>query len=307
MKFSKNFINRSFIPTKYYNNTEDVIFIPAAITDYIFEDNAYVPRFRVNKKYHQIFQKYPINKELKYDPSIITDAIQYGMILLIQYRGEQDEYNEGHSRIIYPMVLGISSRNNELLRGYHLKGWSVSKHANIEKEWRLFRTDRILSVAFTGQFFRLPPDGYNMRDRSMIRVIRAADFDEIRRNQQKLITQQIIQPQDEVEFDKIDAIVIDETDTTLNLQEPFENVNIKEEDKNYIRLSFLKKVGSNERIAILGALGKPGNRVRVYSSGNYLGIYDVERSVMGTMLGNKILQNVSGHNEFPLYIFLHKK
>lgn len=309
MRFSNHFnLRRSLFDPRQYNNTQDVTFLPSAVVDYILEDNSYVPRFSVNKKYHQLFQKFPINKELKYDPSMIVDAIQYGMILLIQYRGAEDEFMKGHSRVVYPMVLGRSSKGKELLRAYHLKGWSVSKRANIEKEWRLFRTERIVSVAFTGQFFRLAPEGYNMRDKSMVGgVTRAADFNEIRRNQQRLLSQNVIQSKEDVEFDKIDAIMIDDSNTTINLREPFENINIKEEDKNYIRLSFLKKAGSNDRISILGALGKPGNRVRVYSSGNYMGIYDVERSVMGNMLGNSVLQNVGGYSEFPLYIFLHKK
>lgn len=138
-------------------------------------------------------------------------------------------------------------------------------------------------------------------------VIRVADFNEIRNNQQRLLTKNVIQNQEEVEIEKIDSIVLDKTDTQLDLSDPFENININDKDKQYIRMSFLKRVESNERIAVLGALGKPGNRVRVYAGGNYLGIYDVERSVMGTLLGNSTLQNISGYNIFDLYIFLQKK
>jgi hypothetical protein len=66
-------------------------------------------------------------------------------------------------------------------------------------------------------------------------------------------------------------------------------------------------MGSILRITVLGALGKPGNRVKVFSNEKYLGIYEVERSVMGNVLGTQTLQNVSGYNIFGLYIFLHKK
>lgn len=309
MKVSNSFLRKkALIHPKLHNNKKDLTFVPSVQIDYIREDNSYIPRFSVNKKYHEIFQKFPINKELKYSSDLISSAIQYGLILLLQYKGEDDEFMQGHSRVIYPMVLGRSQDGKELLRAYHLKGWSVSKGANIEKEWRLFRADRILSMSFTGQFFRLAPEGYNTQDESMKgAIIRKADFNEIRNNQSRLLTNNVIQNQEDVEIEKIDSIAIDKTDTQLDLTNPFENLNIAEKDKSYIRLTFLKKVGTNDRIAVLGALGKPGNRVRTYANNNFLGIYDVERSVMGTLLGNSTLLNVSGYSLFDLYVFLHKK
>jgi hypothetical protein len=303
-KLKKHFIR----PQQYYNR-KPVEFVPALTQlKYVKEDNSYIPRFSVNQRYHQIFSKYPVNKQLPYNSNMIVDAIQYGMILLVQYRGAADDFAQGHSRVIYPMVLGKSSQQKELLRVYHLKGWSVSKRGNIEKEWRLFRTDRILSIAFTGSFYRLSPDGYNMRDRSMKGgITRAADFNEIRKNQSRLLQSDVIQSREDTEFDKISSIVIDDTNTTIDLRNPFDNPNIHKEDVDYIRISFLKGLQNNERIAILGGLGKRGNRVKVYSQGNYKGLYVVERSVMGPMLGNRSLQNVGGTSEMPMFIFLNKK
>jgi len=299
---------KTLFKSSEYNNTTDIIYVPFANIEYVKEDLSYIPKFSVNKKYHQIFNKFPVNTELKYSDDLIITAIQFGLVLLIAYKGAKDNFIEGHTRVIYPMILGKSKAGKGLLRAYHLKGWSVSKGANIEKEWRLFRTDRILSLSFIGQFFRMPPKGYDLTDSHMKGgVIKAANFNEIRNNQMRLVSNNVIQNKEEVEIKKIDSIVVDKTDSQLDLRHPFDNININEKDKNYIRLTFLKKVGSNIRIAVLGALGKPGNRVKVYSNEKYLGIYEVERSVMGNVLGTPNLQNISGYNIFDLYIFIRKK
>ena len=112
------------------------------------------------------------------------------MIFLINYKGEKDKHFAGHERVIYPMVLGRSSKGKPLIRGWHLNGWSVSKNRHINKIWRLFRADRILSMTFTGSFYRLAPTGYNMNDKGMRGgIISKADFNAIRKNQQNLVQQ----------------------------------------------------------------------------------------------------------------------
>jgi hypothetical protein len=59
---------------------------------------------------------------------------------------------------------------------------SVSNKRHIKKKWRMFRTDRILSMTFTGSFI-VSPSGYNMNDKGMCGgIITKADFNEIRRN-----------------------------------------------------------------------------------------------------------------------------
>jgi len=51
------------------------------------------------------------------------------------------------------------------------------KKEHINKIWRLFRTDRILSMTFTGSFYRLPPSGYKADDKGMRGgIIAKADF-----------------------------------------------------------------------------------------------------------------------------------
>ena len=165
----------------------------------------------------------------------------------------------------------------------------------------MFRLDRVLSITFTGSFYRLPPSGYNMNDKRMFGgIIARADFNEIRKNQQNLVKANQIQNKEEVTLSEegkaIIAVRIKSTDTKLDLLTPFENAyvnNIK--DVKNIRISFLKSIYGNKYIAILGAMGKPGSTVKLIDDkGINLGIFKVMDSISGETL--KRIKNVKGNN-----------
>lgn len=272
----------------------------------LIEDNEYIPRFSL--KNVKDIANIPINEPIKYSDEVMRKAIRYGMMFLINYKGEKDKHFAGHERVIYPMVLGRSSQGKVLLRGWHLNGWSVSQRRHINKIWRLFRTDRILSMTFTGSFYRLPPAGYNMNDKGMRGgIIVKADFNEIRRNQQALINQNKIQNREEVTIGQPDktfaSIQVKETETQVDLMKPFENAYINNnKDMAGLRISFLKSIYGNKYIAVLGALGQPGNTVRVLTDKqNNLGIFKVMDSVTGDVL--KSIKNVKGNSIYDLYMF----
>jgi hypothetical protein len=273
----------------------------------LIEDNEYIPRFSL--KNVKDIANIPINQPIKYSDEIMSKAIRYGMMFLINYKGEKDKHFAGHERVIYPMVLGRSSQGKMLLRGWHLNGWSVSQRRHINKIWRLFRTDRILSMTFTGSFYRLPPAGYNMNDKGMRGgIVVRADFNEIRRNQQALVNQNKIQNREEVTIGEKDktfaSIQVKETEQSkLDLMKPFENAYVSNnKDMAGLRLSFLKSIYGNKYIAVLGALGQPGNTVRVLTDKqNNLGVFKVLDSITGEVL--KSIKNVKGNKEFDLYLF----
>jgi hypothetical protein len=298
--------------SKDWNNKKDIIFVPKQhyVKELMLkEDNSFVPRFNLKKYQHPLFIKYPPNKELKYSEELIKTAINYGMILMIQYRGAKDKFVQGHQRVIYPMVLGRSSKNNPLLRGFHLRGWSVSGGGNLEKEWRMFRGDRILSISFTGNFFRLPPSGYNMDDKGMKGgIITAANFDIIRRKQKELIAKNIIQNQKDVDLSKQEGktmtIQLDNTNSILDLSKPFDNPNVNKKDQKIIRISFLKSLEGNKDIAVLGALGKRDNIVKVMVGGKYQGKYKVMKATMGDGLDKPHLRKIEGRTKFNLTVFV---
>lgn len=252
---------------KTYFNTKPVEFVIKESNNNLKEDFEYIPRFSL--KNIQEFQNIPINEPIKYSQEILVKAIKYGMIFLINYKGEEDKHFAGHERVIYPMVIGRSAKGKILIRGWHLNGWSVSKNRRVNKIWRMFRADRILSMTFTGSFYRLPPAGYNMDDKGMKGgIIARADFNEIRRNQQNLVKKNYLQNREEVELgdekQKFSTIKVTETNSILDLNKIKDNAYINQvKDQQNTRITFLKSLYGNKYVAILGASGRPGNTVRI--------------------------------------------
>lgn len=291
--------------SRTYYNTKPVEYV---VKQYypIKEDNEFIPRFSL--KNVTDIANIPINEPIKYNEQMMIKAIKYGMIFLINYKGEEDNHFAGHERVIYPMVLGRSAKGKYLLRGWHLNGWSVSNKRHINKIWRLFRTDRILSMTFTGSFYRLAPAGYNMNDKGMRGgIIVKADFSEIRRNQQNLVNQSKIQPREEIELgtaqSAFSSIIVKDTESQLDLAKAMENPTISEtKDIVGLKLTFLKSVSGNKYIAVLGALGQPGNTVKVTTDkNNTVGTFKVLDSITGQTL--KSIKNVKGNTIYDLYIF----
>jgi hypothetical protein len=241
-----------------YFNTRPVEFVLRENYE-LSEDKEFIPRFTL--KNVKGIANLPINEPVRPTIEMITTAIQYGMIFLVSYKGAKDNLPAGHERVIYPMVLGRSAKGNVLLRVYHLNGWSVSSNRHIEKIWRMFRFDRVLSITFTGSFYRLPPDGYNMNDKGMRGgIIAKADFNEIRGNQTKLAKANKIQNKEEITISEegraFIAVKVKSTDTKLDLMKPFENAYINNvKDVKNIRVSFLKSIYGNKYVALLGAMG----------------------------------------------------
>ena len=141
-------------------------------------------------------------------------------------------------------------------------------------------------------------------------IIKAANFDEIRKNQKNLYQQNVIQNKNEIILDdkkkKIYVIATLPSNTKLDLKNPWSNPNLNEKDKKIIRITFLKNAVNNNRIAVLGALGKKGNTIKISSQGKYLGVYKVVKSTMGSSLGQPHLKNVAGASEYDLQIFVNK-
>lgn len=274
------------------------------------EDVGYVPRFSL--KDLEIFKNIPVNEPIKFSEELIIKAIQYGMVLLIDYKGQKDKHFSGHQRSIYPMVYGRSSKGKLLLRGFHLRGWSVSSNRHVEKIWRLFRTDRILSVTFTGSFYRLPPDGY-VQDDSIMRggIITYADFNQIRKNQTNLLKTQVIQNKEEVtlsggQTEKFVQIKVENTNSIMDLSNPFDNEYLnKIKDLKNLRLSFLKSVYGNKHLVVLGAAGETGNTVKILDEKNrVLGVFRVLDSTTGDNL--KKIKSVKGNKLYDVVLFQKK-
>jgi len=295
----------NFQEVRNYFNNKPVEFIIKENYE-LKEDTAYVPRFQL-KNAKEIVD-IPINEPIKPTQEIILKAIKYGMIFLINYKGEKDKHFSGHERVIYFMVFGKSTEGKLLIRGYHLNGFSVSSNRHVNKTWRMFRFDRILSLTFTGSFYRLPPNGYQSLDKGMRGgIIARADFNEIRKNQQSLLKAQEIQNKEDINLDeetrKFVTIRAKTTDTKLDLNNALDNPYVNNmKDIANIRISFLKSIYGNTYIAVLGALGQPGNTVKVLNEkGINLGVFKVMDSISGEVL--KKIKRVKGNSIFDVYIF----
>lgn len=268
-----------------------------------------------------IIPNFPINKPVKFNEDLMKTAIKYGLVILINYKGDKDRWRGGRERTIQPMVLGVNKNTkNMLIRGWHLEGWSVSQRKETKKVWRLFKTSNIASMTFTGNFFRLPPQGYKMNDRIMTeRILAKADFNEIRRNQDKLLKGGKIQSEEETTISQstggVISIELTKSNSTLDLKMPSKNLLINKKNLDQVRFmkdsstlsmkfSVMKSMFGNKYLIIVGAIGTIDRQVKVYDGKNLLGNYKCIRSFLGSELEkNKIIDNQS---TFDLYVFNKK-
>lgn len=291
---------------KLYYNTKDVYMTPRMNWGKLNE----------NKINPEIIKDFPVNKPIKFNKDLMIKAIQFGMIILINYRGDKDKWKGGRERVICPLVYGANrNTGNNLVRGWHLDGWSVSLKRNTKKVWRLFKTDNMISMMFTGDFFRLPPRGYKRNDRVMSEITYvAADFNVIRRNQFKLVQQGLIEDEEETEIKKgeITSIELKNTETNLDLNNIWANPYFDKKNEQYLKVTFVRSVVGREYIAILGALGTKGNLVKIYENKKLKGSYKVILSVPEKTSSLKFInqmkkyRKVDNQAEFPLYTFVKK-
>lgn len=268
-------------------------------------DQTLVPRFKL--KNADIFDDFPSNTPTKFDSALILKAIKYGMIIEIDYKGEEDDKLQGHERTIYPVAFGKSSDGKLLLRGWHLKGWSVSKGTYTTKEWRLFRCDRILNMSFTGAFFRLAPDGYNNNgDKSIKTLYGIADFNEIRNLQQQLLNNNDIDTKNKTIIDKVNILELKNLNYNLKTFDPFANNVIAKKDAKNIRITFAKPVlGEGQVIAIIGISIEPNTKFKIKSEDKNLENYKSVKWVMADELKN--MPAINNMVEYPLYLFIKSR
>lgn len=269
-----------------------------------------------NKINPEIIKDFPINKQIPFDKNKMIKAIQFGMVIMINYRGDKDSWRGGRERVICPMVIG-QNRNtkNLLIRGWHLDGWSVNLKQNTKKVWRLFKAVNIKTMMFTGDFFRLPPVGYKRNDRVMTDLTyAAADFNIIRRNQFKLVQQGLIEDEEEtkIEKGKTVSVEIKDTETVLDLNDVWGNNYFEKKNQGLIKISFMKSIVGADRIAVLGAQGPVNSLVKMYEGRKLMGTYKTLLSLPDTTKSlsfeNQIrkYKKIDFTSDWKLYTFVKK-
>lgn len=107
----------------------------------------------------------------------IQDAIKNKKRVVIYYDG--DEPGGRGLRLIEPVCLGRSKRNNLVLRAWDDEGASHRGYLGTRPMpgWRLFKVDKILSFKPTAEVFTTPRPNYNPNgDKSMTSVIIISKF-----------------------------------------------------------------------------------------------------------------------------------
>lgn len=275
-------------------------------------DVVYSPKFRLNEDNSNLVPDFDVNKTYKYDQKLLIKAIKHGMIITMLYKGEDDTSPNGHERTFCPLVIGVNKNTkNTLIRGWHLEGYSVNAQNNINKVWRLFNADNIKSMTFTGNFLRMPPKNYKMNDRVMSeRTIQRADFNEIRRNQNKLIQMGKIETEEEAQINTkltIAQIKAKNTGENIDLKNPWSNTILTGQEKNAsnIKISVLKTIVGNQFICIVGAIGTLNRSVKVYDNNMLVGTYKCLDAFTGDQFNQH--QSVRNTSVMPIYVFEGKK
>ena len=110
--------------------------------------------------------------------SDITNSIKKREIVTIYYDGK-DNGGKGY-RTIEPVCLGMSKKNNMVLRAWESEGssFSAKNKGNFLPGWRLFRVDKIFTYKPTFDKFNEVRPNYNQNgDKSMIQVLVNTKFD----------------------------------------------------------------------------------------------------------------------------------
>jgi len=107
----------------------------------------------------------------------ITNYIKNKKKCIIYYDG--DEPGGRGLRLLEPVALGYSKRNNLVLRAWELEGASHRYYLGKRPipGWRFFRLDKILAISPTGEEFMTAEPNFNPNDdKSMKRVIINSKF-----------------------------------------------------------------------------------------------------------------------------------
>lgn len=242
---------------------------------------------------------FPLGEKVNFSRERLITAINYGMILEIGYQGKKDKRSD-NTRFIYPLVYGLSKKNLSYIRGFHLKGFSVSENKETERVQRLFRVDSVKWLKFNGEFFRIEPEGYKEIDPFIVNVYKYAKFSEIAKNQDQLKKQKVVK--DEKDLPKAEAgstIIISDLEKTFDLVNPKEFF----DDKSLAieKFTFLQNQSTNEIIVVKGLLSNRKDSLKLMLNNKNIGNYKVLLSTLGSYIGPGKKTTIKGKSQFKMY------
>ena len=143
---------------------------------------------KINNLYKEILQE-------AIDRNKIFSAIQNKRTLTIYYKADREENEVTGWRKIEPFCAGINKYGNPVLRAWQTSGVSNTYPPGKEDDvlthvpgWRMFRMDKIVSMAIGWDKFTSPRPKYNPDDKDMDTIFAYADFGGAKPNPSKLTT-----------------------------------------------------------------------------------------------------------------------
>jgi hypothetical protein len=178
------------------------------------------------------------DERVSYNEEMMIQAIQEGREVGMLYRGDKMKAKSGKYRLVYPVTLGTTTAGNKAVRVIHKVGQSESeaektnnRSAEAKNVWRLLKTKNILGMWFTGNYFQAPLSGYNPNDKGLINIVSSANFDNIKRFQEELISQQ------EMEGERTSRITRFKERGERDMEQPIQNPQTRISGEDFVEPS----------------------------------------------------------------------
>lgn len=178
------------------------------------------------------------DERVSYNDEMMIQAIQEGREVGMLYRGDKMKAKSGKYRLVYPVALGTTTAGNKAVRVIHKVGQSESeaektgiRSAGAKSVWRLLKTKNILGMWFTGNYFQAPLSGYNPNDKGLINIVSSANFNDIKRFQEELISQQ------EMEGEEASKITRFKERGERDLEQPIQNPQTRISGEDFVEPS----------------------------------------------------------------------
>ena len=142
------------------------------------------------------------NERVPFNAELMKQAILQGREVGISYRSKNEKYEMPVTkyRIIHPVAMGTDKNGNLVIRGLHITGQSEkvaiatgnrSAEAEAHKDgmaaWRLFKSDNLKTMWFTGRFFSNNIPGFNPNDKAMSTKIAVYNPSKAKQYQDELV------------------------------------------------------------------------------------------------------------------------
>ncbi len=178
------------------------------------------------------------DERVSYNDDLMIQAIKEGREVGMLYRGDKMKAKSGKYRLVYPVALGTTTAGNKAVRVIHKTGQSETeaektgnRSAEAKNVWRLLKTKNILGMWFTGNYFQAPISGYNPNDKGLINIVSSANFNDIKRFQEELISQQ------EMEGERTSRITRFKERGERDLEQPIQNPQTRISGEDFIEPS----------------------------------------------------------------------